>query len=106
MISLWHLYGVSFATLTGIGVLGSETFFIGMGIFSFFLGGFGKSRLALCPLLGGTLAGDADWRRNLLGERDRVLDLELHLEREKPNLIRKYTCLSRAVSNKQNWPSI
>ena len=76
-----HLDGC-FVMLTGIGVLGSETFFIGMGTFSFFLGGFGKSRLALCPLFGGTLAGDADWRRNLRGDRDLVLDLDLHISRE------------------------
>lgn len=79
------LLGGSGDILTGIGIFffgsgASDTFLMGIGILSFLGGALGRSLLDLRfslfgPFFGIALAGEADWRRSLLGESERVLDL-------------------------------
>ena len=79
-----HLLGGPGDILTGIGIFffstpGSGVFLAGFGIGSLLGVLIGRSFLDLRPalsFLGRTLAGDSDWRRILLGERDLVLDLK------------------------------
>ena len=76
-----YLLGGSGDILTGIGIFffstaGSGAFRAGLGIGSLFGGLFGRSLLDRRSFLGGILAGDSDWRRNLLGDKDLVLDLQ------------------------------
>ena len=81
-----YLLGGSGDIFTGIGIFffwtgASENNLTGIGMVSVLVGAFGKSLLDLKSeliesFLGITLAGEADWRRNLLGESDLVLDLQ------------------------------
>ena len=83
LLSIYLLGGSGGAIFTGIGMFSflggaSGNNLTGMGMVSGLGGGFGKSLLDLPggSFLGITLAGDSDWRLNLLGESDLVLDLQ------------------------------